>query len=428
MDNSQFIKFYKIIKESGYFDENYYLNTYPEVRKNGEDPIMHYIMTGVKKLYNPSPFFNTDFYLHSNPDLIKHLKEVGFERFNPLVHYIEYGNKEQRKTKYSNLFFDISSKDLLNNPDLIMNRLILNKHSLDSLNVKLNSINHQLNSMNDLINLLFSNFDIKARGILRLQQVLTLELLNLVCVCCDNHDIEYWISAGTLLGAKRHGGYIPWDDDVDICMMRRDAENFINSFLKDISKDPYLKENIYIRYHKFNENWKSDCNFLLFPQIVLKKPLINVDIFIHDYVRRNDNFREEYTKIKKQFWDDLKNGKCTIDEGLTKYNSILNVTYDETDSIIASIDGYPSYHVYYTKNVFPLSKIKFEDHIFSCPKDVNDHLVELYGPDYMSIPKVIGNHSRVDYYSNNQFSSKEDIEYHLNKAIIDLRRSIKELY
>ena len=44
---------------------------------------------------------------------------------------------------------------------------------------------------------------------------------------CRVHKIEYWIDAGTLLGAVRHGGFIPWDDDVDLCMRRADAERFV---------------------------------------------------------------------------------------------------------------------------------------------------------------------------------------------------------
>ena len=55
----------------------------------------------------------------------------------------------------------------------------------------------------------------------------TLQVLLAVDRVCREHDITYYISDGTMLGAVRHGGFIPWDDDVDICMPRPDYERFI---------------------------------------------------------------------------------------------------------------------------------------------------------------------------------------------------------
>ena len=47
---------------------------------------------------------------------------------------------------------------------------------------------------------------------------------------CKEHGLRYWIAAGTLLGAVRHKGFIPWDDDVDVMMPRDDFECLMTSF------------------------------------------------------------------------------------------------------------------------------------------------------------------------------------------------------
>lgn len=57
---------------------------------------------------------------------------------------------------------------------------------------------------------------------LRRHQLLMLDMLKKIDAICRRHDIRYWLSSGTCLGAVRHGGFIPWDDDVDIEMMEKD--------------------------------------------------------------------------------------------------------------------------------------------------------------------------------------------------------------
>ena len=62
----------------------------------------------------------------------------------------------------------------------------------------------------------------KAKGQLRNAQLADLELLRIIHELCIKHQLEYWLDFGTLLGGVRHGGFIPWDDDVDIGMPTSD--------------------------------------------------------------------------------------------------------------------------------------------------------------------------------------------------------------
>ena len=66
------------------------------------------------------------------------------------------------------------------------------------------------------------------QGMLRQLQLAELEILKDIDQVCREYDIAYWLDSGTVLGARRHGGFIPWDDDIDLGMPRDDYERFLD--------------------------------------------------------------------------------------------------------------------------------------------------------------------------------------------------------
>lgn len=74
---------------------------------------------------------------------------------------------------------------------------------------------------------------------LRQLQLTELEILRYFDSFCREHELKYYIVAGTLLGAVRHGGFIPWDDDIDVAMPREDFELF-KALMRDAPHDCYF--------------------------------------------------------------------------------------------------------------------------------------------------------------------------------------------
>ena len=72
-------------------------------------------------------------------------------------------------------------------------------------------------------------------SLLRNQQMELLEMLKILGDICDKNDIQWWLSSGTLLGAIRHQGFVPWDDDVDIERMK------ISIVCRDMIVEPTVK-------------------------------------------------------------------------------------------------------------------------------------------------------------------------------------------
>ncbi|MBR5060749.1 MAG: LicD family protein, partial [Prevotella sp.] len=71
-----------------------------------------------------------------------------------------------------------------------------------------------------------------------------IEILDEIVRICDKHNLRYCLIGGTLLGAIRHKGFIPWDDDLDIAMPRKDYEIFINLCHTELKNQYYLHNEV----------------------------------------------------------------------------------------------------------------------------------------------------------------------------------------
>ena len=130
-------------------------------------------------------------------------------------------------------------------------------------------------------------------------QELELMILKDFIAICEENNIEYFIYGGSALGAVRHGGFIPWDDDIDIIMFRKDYEKFKKvalsepnnkyNFLTSKTKDYFfLFSKIMLKNTIFEEWWVNQVDFDLG---------IDIDIFVLDKVP--DNKLKRFFHVKR---------------------------------------------------------------------------------------------------------------------------------
>lgn len=238
---------------------------------------------------------------------------------------------------------------------------------------------------------------------LRTLQLKMLDILIVVSDICDRHNIPYWLSGGTLLGAVRHGGFIPWDDDIDIELMRNDYKKLLKILPAELPDSLYLqtpKEKSYrLLFSKVRDrnsiinsdeenmaNYKEKGIFIdIFPEERSYRWVKNtVDFFYGRSFRRLKRGRAFHSlKYFYEFgvslilypvgvsmmW--LARAICTI----TKPDNILH-----SYGIGNSTNHNASY-------MFPLNKVYFEDKEFFCPKNAEAYLTKQYG-DYTQIPPI----------------------------------------
>ena len=236
---------------------------------------------------------------------------------------------------------------------------------------------------------------------------IALEILKDVADFCEKNHLEYFISCGTLLGAVRHGGFIPWDHDIDIDMPRDSYERFLSTYHTDKG---YQIVSVYTHKHAaFSYAKVTDRNTTRSSDPKRQAPLgVNIDIFPLDSFVSEAQAKAIYNKIKpvKQIIasykkiNELSKPRATFLR-LVKNRSVLNFLIRRADQRIGinqgkrgdflSVLGAPSANepeIFKRGELFPTKKEgTFEGHIFRIPNNAERYLTLLYG-DYHKLPPM----------------------------------------
>lgn len=244
-----------------------------------------------------------------------------------------------------------------------------------------------------------------AQGLLRDIQLANLALLKELAYVCEKNNFKYILDAGTLLGAIRHKGFIPWDDDIDILMFREDYEKIVSVF-----KNTTRNSDIYAEYHR-----DKDTNSQYFIKIKHKKcPFLGVDIFPLDSYGKHLSLKEQL-KATNKICKILKHLKKEIDPNISNKETKTILTKTMKENILLSSANENGDFVYGVdfahklKNwfldrdiVLPLRKIQFEDSEYTTVNKPKEFLKNIYG-DYMKYPKKM----KILHYSYKNLASEQ---------------------
>lgn len=249
--------------------------------------------------------------------------------------------------------------------------------------------------------------------------------------CCDN-KIKYFLSGGTLLGSIRHKGYIPWDDDIDIMMLREDYEIFCSTF-NEKSNEKKIELFTYKNINNFQYPFCKVCDLntiLLENQDLDTSNLlgINIDVFPIDTYLAMKEAKNIYNRISwlrkifivktikvnwksRSIWKNLilccgKIIFCFFNP-LFLIKKIDNIAQndkniDECKFAGCVVWGYGKQEILPKMIFSDTIEVDFEGYKFYAPKNYHEYLTALYG-DYMKLPPIekrITHHDFKAYYKD----------------------------
>lgn len=250
---------------------------------------------------------------------------------------------------------------------------------------------------------------------LREAQLLMTQILKDIAEICDRHNIKYFLDAGTLIGAVRHKGFIPWDDDVDVGMLREDYIEFIKVAKKELPSHLFLQTH---ENEKAYDIYQVPCKIRLNNTLFLEEKIkendnmhngLFVDILPYDSLPKSRFTYKIQRKISKFILRSFirlreKPDKLTVTNKITHfiYKIVTMIFTTERrdkffDFLISLNDKNSPYmgygvdtvwdqYIYKKEDFYDRIKVQFEDTEFYAPKNYDAVLTRLYG-DYMTLPK-----------------------------------------
>ena len=231
---------------------------------------------------------------------------------------------------------------------------------------------------------------------------------------CKKHELTYFLSAGTALGAVRHKGFVPWDDDADIGMPRKDFEKFRKIAEEELGKGFYYqtmrKDNDFTR--SFDQVGLVDSAFVLKHDKNMKiHHGIHVDVFPFDKVSGDSALREEHVKQVRDYRMQLYKMRFKVDYASRNpwKNFMVNFYYytgklksyqklykkmertltkydgDDTGYVADLLTHYKKIMYFKEEDIYPVIYVDFEDRKYPIPKNYDEYLKMMYG-DYMTPP------------------------------------------
>lgn len=224
---------------------------------------------------------------------------------------------------------------------------------------------------------------------------------------CKKNNILYYLAFGTLLGAVRHNGFIPWDDDLDIMMPRDDYERFINSYCSPKYKCVHLGNDSKY-FYPFAKVY--DVDTVIIEDIMFSSEFgVYLDIFpidgvpdkkTHNYLRKpillQKVLRHKYSPISRPR-NKVKKVLIHITKLLLKpfsphyiakkiNDSACLFSYNDCQNVGVLVWGY-DYKTFKRSMLGKGTGMLFENNTFIVPNDYDEILKSIYG-DYMVLPPV----------------------------------------
>lgn len=256
----------------------------------------------------------------------------------------------------------------------------------------------------------------KATGKLRKLQEADTKLLELFHYICKKHNIQYAIAWGNLLGAVRHKGFIPWDDDMDVWVSIDDYERTINAVQDELKNSDFefygvdksrLGDTTFRISHKDIPGINLDI-FYLFPS---KYKVENRGLLEKTWKDINKKYKKEYSKIKKnENKENLSLLRKTYDNEYKKQIEYCSL-FDAKSILTSPFIGFKQFDV---NDFYPLKTIDFEGFQFNAPNNPDRILTSCYG-NYMSFPKQFFQHN--DMFSQFDDNKMDDVICKIDELI-----------